>query len=106
MSINLDIFFSVPFMMLFGPVFYFINGAGVCDWTITDMVVHMDVAFWKSPNNPTNYASVDDSITFLIMPNSKCTVPISGGINFIGVVEFGPRKKYPPAMLHASGSDM
>ena len=66
----------------------------------------MDVALWKFLNYPPNSASVDDSMTFLIMIHSTCTGPFSGGISCIGVLYFGPRVKYPPAILRASGLDI
>ena len=43
---------------------------------------------------------------FLIMLHPTCTGPFSGGIDFIGVLYFDTRKKYLPALLRASGSDM
>ena len=64
----------------------------------------MAVAFWQFSNNPPNSASVADAITFLIILHSTCTGLFSGGIACIVVLEFGPRKKYAPAMLLASGS--
>ena len=66
----------------------------------------MDVAFWQFSNNPPNPASVADAMTFLIMLHSTCTGTFYGGIYCIGVLDFGPRKKYSPALLRASGSDM
>ena len=45
-------------------------------------------------------------MTLLIMLNSTCTGYFFGGIDFISVSDFGPRKKYPPALLPASGSEM
>ena len=52
----------------------------------------MDVAFWQFSNNFPNYASVDEAITFLIMLHSTCTGEFWGGIDCIGVLDFGPRK--------------
>ena len=66
----------------------------------------MDVALWQFSNNTPNSASVDDAIIFLIMMYSTYIGPLSGGISCIGVLNFGPRKKYPPSLLRASGSDM
>ena len=45
-------------------------------------------------------------MTFLMIINSTCTGPFSGGISVIGVLDFGLRKKFSPDMLHAYGSDM
>ena len=66
----------------------------------------MDVALWQFPNNPPNYVSVADAMTFLGMLHSTCTGPFYGGIAFIGVFDFGMRKKYLPALICASGSEM
>ena len=66
----------------------------------------MTVTFWQFSNNPSNYASVADSITLLIMIHSTCTGPFLGGIDCISVLDFGSRKKYPPDLLRASGSEM
>ena len=49
---------------------------------------------------------MDDAKTFVIMMHSTCNVPFLGGIDCISVLDFGPRKKYPPALLSASGSEM
>ena len=65
----------------------------------------MDVTFWQFSNNPPNYASMDDAMTFLMMLHYTCTGPLSGGIHFIGVLNFGLRKKYAPALLRASVSE-
>ena len=82
------------------------TGVGGCWWPISARVVLMYVFFWKFSNNPPNYLSVDDAITFLIMLNYTCTDPFSGGISCIGVLDFGRRKKHPLALLRASGSDI
>ena len=66
----------------------------------------MAVYFWKFSNNPPNYASVADSMTSLIILHYTCNGPFLGGIDCIGVLDFGPSKKYTPALLCASGSDM
>ena len=68
------------------------TGVGGCWWPISARVVLMYVFFWKFSNNPPNYISVDDAITFLIMLNYTCTDPFSGGISCIGVLDFGPTK--------------
>ena len=49
---------------------------------------------------------MDDAITFLIILHYSCNGPFDGGIDFIGVLDFGPSKKYPPALLRAYGSEM
>ena len=80
MSVDLDIFcFSVPLTIMFTDVLSVATGVGVCWWPISDRDIIMAVAFWKFSNNPSNYASVDGAITFLIMLHSTCTGPFSGG---------------------------
>ena len=64
------------------------------------------VAFWHFSNNPPNSASVADAMTFLIMLHSTCIGAFWGIIDCIGVLDFGPRKKYPPALIRASGYNM
>ena len=66
----------------------------------------MDVAFWKFSNNLPNSTFMDDAMTFIIMLNSTCNGTFYGGISCIFVLDFGPRKKYPPDLLRASGSEM
>ena len=66
----------------------------------------MDVYFCHLSNNPPNSNSVADAITFLIMLHSTCTGKFYGGIYCIGVLDFGPRKKNPLALLRASGSEI
>ena len=66
----------------------------------------MDVNFWQFSNNPPSFSSVDDAMTFIMILHSMCNGPFPGSIVFIGVLDFGPRKKNPPALLHASGSEM
>ena len=92
--------------MLFGDVFFVATGVGGFWCPIYARVVIMDVAFWKFSNNPTNSASVDDAITFLIILHSTCTGPFLGGIDFIGVLDFGLSKKYPHALLRATGYEI
>ena len=107
MSIARDLFcFAVPFMMLFAAILTVAIGVGGCWCPISARAVLMDVAFCQFSNNPPNYASVTDAITFLIILHSKCTGPFPGGIACIGVLDFFPRKKHPPALLRASGSDI
>ena len=104
MSIALDIFcFAVQLTMLFDDVLSVSTSVGGFWWPIFTRAVLMDVALWKFLNNPLNSASVADAITFLIIPCYTCTGPFSGGIACIGVFD---RKKYPPDLLRASGSDM
>ena len=77
----------------FSTVLSVATGVGGCEWPISAWAVHMDVAFWQFSNNPHNYASVDDAMTFIMILHSTCTGPFPGGIYFIGVLGFGPRKK-------------
>ena len=90
--------------MLFAAVLSVSTGVGGCWCPISDRAVHMEVAFWQFSNKPPNSASVADSITFLMILHSTCTGPFYRGISCIGVLDFGPRKKYPPDLLHDSGS--
>ena len=107
MSMAQDIFcFSVPLMMLFASVLYVATDVGGCWSPISARAVRMDVNFWKFSDNPPNSASVDDAITLLIILQYTCTGPFSGGIDCIGVLDFGPRKKYPPDLILASGYEM
>ena len=101
-------FFDVPFTILFAAVLSVATGVGGCGWTISSRTVHIDVDFWQFSNNPPNSASVAYAMSFLLILHSRCTVPFSVGIYGIGVLflDFGSRKKYPPALLHASGSEM
>ena len=92
--------------MLFASVFSVTTGVGGCEWPISDGAVCMDIVFWQFSNNPPNSASVLDTMTFLIMMNYTCNGPFYGGIAFISVLDFDPRKKYPSTMLCASGSDI
>ena len=90
-----------------GDVFQFIvccHHFGGFWLTIYARAVLVAVAFWKFSNNPPNSASVADAITLLIMLYSTFTGPFSGSIDCIGVLDFGPRKKYLPALLRAFGS--
>ena len=68
----------------------------------------MYVAFWQFSRNPPNLDSVADAMAFLMILHSTCTGLFYGGIAVIGVLllDFGPRKKYPPDLLRASGSEM
>ena len=106
MSIARDIFFAFTFMMLFTTIMSVTTSVGGCWWPIYAMAVIMDVSFWQLSNNPLNSVSVADSITFLTMLHYTCTGPFSGVISCIGVLDFFTRKKYPPALFRASGSDM
>ena len=90
MSIAQSFFLAVPLKILFSAVLSVATGVGVCWWTISGMAVFVDVAFWKISTKPPNYASVADSITFLIMLHSTFTGPFSGGISCIGVLDFFP----------------
>ena len=107
MSISLDIFcFVVPFMMLFVTFLSVFTVVGGCQCHNSARVVCMYVVFWKFSNNSTNSASVADAMTFLIILHAIRAGPFSGFINIIGVLYFFPRRKYPPALLHYSGSEM
>ena len=98
--------FSVPLTILFVAVLSVATGFGSCWWNISSRAVLMDVAFWQFSNNHPNYDFVDDAMTFLIMLHSTCTGPFYRCVDCIGMLDFGPRKKYPPALIRASGSDM
>ena len=78
--------------MLFAAVFFVATGVGSCWWPISAKAVLSKVALWKFSNKPPNYASVADSITFLMNLHSTCTGPLSGGISCISVLYFVPRK--------------
>ena len=92
--------------MLFDAVLYIVTSAVYIFRPISSWAVLVDVAFCQFSNNPPNFASVDDAITFLNMLHSTCTGPSSGIFACIGVLDFVPRKKYPTALLLASDSDM
>ena len=94
--------------MLFAAVLSVATGVGGYGWTISDRAVHVDIDFWKFSNNSPNSASVAEATTFLMILHSACNGPFPGEIAIIGVLlmYFGPRKKYPPALMRASGSDM
>ena len=107
MSIVLDLFcFTIPLTIIFANVLSVATGVGGCWWTIYSRAIIMDVAFWKFSNNSPNSASVADAMTFIIILHSTCTGTFTGGIDCHGVLGFGPRKKYPPALLRASGSEI
>ena len=98
--------FVVILKMLFADVLYVATGVGGYWWPIYSKAVFMDVAFWKFSNNPPNSTSVADAITFLIIMHSTCTGPFLGGLDFIGVLDFVPRKNYPAALFHSFDSKM
>ena len=98
--------FAISLTILLVSVLSIANIIGGCWWSISVRDVLVAVAFWQFSNNPPNYTSVDDDITFLIMLHSTCTGTFSGGIDCISVLNFGPGKKYPPALLCASSSEM
>ena len=89
--------------MLFADVFSVYFGVGGCLWPISAWIVLVDVAFWKFSNNRPNYAFVADAMIFCIMLYSTYNDLFYGGIDCIGVLDFGPRKQYPPDMLCSSG---
>ena len=92
--------------MLFVTLFSVSNIVGVREWPISIRAVCLDVAFWQFSNIPPNYSYVADPIKFLILLHSTYTVLFSGGLYCIGALDFGPRKKYPSALLCASGLEM
>ena len=107
MSISMDLFcFDVPLTMMFDSVFSVSTSVGGCGWTVSAWDVLMDVTFWQFSNIPLNYASVADTMKFIIMLNSTCTGTFYGRISCICVLNFGPRKKYPHDLIRTSGSDM
>ena len=91
--------------MLFAAVLYVATGVGGCWWPISARAVLVAVALWRISNNLTNYASMADAITFLIMLHATCNGSFWGAVDCIGVLDFSPRKKYPSDLLHASGSE-
>ena len=107
MSFAQDLFcFAVLLTIMVAAVLSIATSIGGCWWPITARAVLVDVAFWKFSNNSPNFSSVADAIKCFIMLNSTCTGPFSGGIYCIGGSDFGPRKKDPTDLLHASGSNM
>ena len=100
MSIDQDIYFCCSVDK------YVSISVGGCWWPIYSRAIIMAVTFWYFLNHPPHYTYVADAITFLIFLHSKCNGKFSGVIDFIGVFNFGPRGKYPPALLRASGSEM
>ena len=91
--------------MLFFTVLYVANSVGDCGWPIPAWDVLMDVAFWKFSNNPPNYDSVSDAMTFFIVLHSTCTGTFFEVIYGIGVFDFGPSKNIyllcfmPPVLI-------
>ena len=73
-------------------IFSFATGFGDYKWPISSKAVHMDVAFWKFSNNPLNYASVVNAMTYLMKIHTTCTGPFSWGISVISVVYFWQRE--------------
>ena len=107
MCIALDIFcFAVPLTMRFASALTVATGVGGCGWTIYTRAVIVYVTLWKFSNSPPNSASMADAMESIIMMHSTCTGLFYEGIDCIIVLDFGPRKKYPPALLRDSDSDM
>ena len=79
--------------MIFYDLLSVNTGIGGCEWPIFARAVRMDVTFWQFSNNPHNSAYMADAMIFLTILNSTCTGPFYGGIDFIGVFDFGTRKK-------------
>ena len=91
--------------MLFYSVLYIATGVGDFWWPISARAILVDVDLWQFSKNPPSSDSLSDVITLLIILHYKCTGPFLGGISCIDVLDFGPKKKYPPDLLHASVSD-
>ena len=91
--------------MLFSAVFSVATGVGGCWWPIYARSILVDVAFWQFSNNPPNYDSVADAMTFLIMLNSTCTGPFLSAFLVLvcWILVLG---KYPLVLLRASGYDI
>ena len=98
--------FAVPLKILFAAVLSVATGVDGFWWPISDRSVFMAAAFWNFPRNPTNSASVADTRKLLTMIHSTCTGTFLGGIDCIGVLYFGLRKKYPPDLLSASSYEI
>ena len=96
----------IPLATIFADVLFVATDVGGCWWPISAGAVLMAIDFCKFSNNPPNYASVADAIKFRIMLHYTCTGTFLGGIDFIGVSDFVPKKKYPPALLCASVSEI
>ena len=98
---------AVTFKMAFDSLLSVATAFGGCGWSISAREVRMDVAFWKFSINPPNYAAVADAMTFIIILNYTCRCKFYGVIEVIGVLflGLGTIEKYPPALLHASGSE-
>ena len=74
MSISLVILCLIfSFTLIFVAVLYVDTGVGGFGWIISARVIRMGVVFWKFSNNPPNYASVADSMEFIMIP--MLTVP-------------------------------
>ena len=82
------------------------TGAGGCAFPISARAFLVDVALCLFSDNPPNYASVSDAMTFLMVLHSTCTGFIYGFIAVIGLLDFVPKKKYPPALIRALGYEM
>ena len=86
--------FAVLLTMLFASVLYVATGVGGCRRPISARAVLIEVAFWQFSNDPLSSSSVADAMTFLTMLHFTCTGTFYGGIYFIGVLDFGPRKVF------------
>ena len=67
------------------------TGVGGCEWENSSRAVYTDVSFRKLSNNPPKFF-VADAMTFFMILHSTCNGLFSGGIAFIGVLNFGPSK--------------
>ena len=54
----------VPSTIMFAAVLSVATGVGGCGWPISVRSILMDVALLQFSNNPPNYASAADSLTF------------------------------------------
>ena len=73
---------------------------------IYDMSVCMDVTLLKFSNHHPNSDSVADATKFFMILHFTCTGTFDGGIACSAVLGFGPKRKYPSALLCASGYEM
>ena len=98
--------FDVTLVLISVDVLSAVTGVGGCECPIYARDVCMDVAFWQFSNNNPNSASLEDAMKIFIMLHSTCTGPFYRGISCICVLDFGTRKKYPPSLLRAYGSEI
>ena len=92
--------------MLFASVLSVATDVGVFEWPISGRAVLTGAAFWQCSNKPPYSDSVADAMLSLIILHYKFTATFSMGIACIGVLDFGPSKKYPPDLIRVYGSAM